>query len=211
MAGGTLINYTQLQARATLLASLEGWSDVNPSPDWAGLVNQAYIQFSWDGECLITNTTVTTVSNQAAYTLSGQWRRLMDVVYDSGGAKSPVRHSSEDFERYLRADWRVQPSGTPVRYTFNPFNTLTLVPAPTTAGVLVAVRGVAEAAPLVSGTDIPTIPDVLHEAIALKAAIFQGKVYAQGEASQRLDRYEAQYQQYVQDALRYANVETMGD
>lgn len=205
------MTFAQLQARATLLASLEGWSDVNPSPDWAALVNQGYIQFSWDGECLITNTTITTVSGQAAYTLTGQWRRLMDVVYDSGGANSPVRHSSEDFERYLRADWRVQPSGTPVRCTFNPFNALTLVPAPATAGVTVAVRGVAEAAPLVNGTDVPTIPDVLHEAIALKAAIFQGKVYAQGEASQRLERYEAQYQQYVQDALRYANVETAGD
>ena len=205
------MTFAQLQARATLLASLEGWSDAVPAPDWAALVNQAYIQFSWDGECLITNTTITTVSNQAAYTLAGQWRRLMDVVYDSGGANSPVRHSSEDFERYLRADWRVQPNGTPVRYTFNPFNALTLVPAPATAGLTVTVRGVAEATPLVVGTDVPAIPDVLHEAIALKAAVFQGKVYAQGEAAQRLERYEAQYQQYVQDAVRYANVETAGD
>ncbi len=205
------MTFAQLQARAQLLASLEGWSDAVPAPDWAALVNQGYIQFSWDGECLITNTTVATVSNQAAYTLTGQWRRLMDVVYDSGGANSPVRHSSEDFERYLRADWRVQSSGTPVRYTFSPFNALTLVPAPATAGVSVTVRGVAEAALLISGTDVPAIPDVLHEAIALKAAIFQGKVYAQGEASQRLDRYEAQYREYVQDAVRYANVETAGD
>jgi hypothetical protein len=122
-----------------------------------------------------------------------------------------VRHSSEDFERYLRADWRVQSSGTPVRFTFNPFNALTLIPSPATAGVTVAVRGAAEAAPLVNGTDVPAIPDVLHEAIALKAAIFQGKIYAQGEASQRLDRYEAQYQQYVQDAVKYANYESPGD
>ena len=205
------MNFAQLQARAQLLSSLEGWSDISPSPAWDQLVNQGYIQFSWDGECLITNTTLTTVSNQAAYMLTGQWRRLMDVVYDSGNTNQPVRHSSEDFERYLRADWRVQPSGTPVQFTFNPFNALTLIPAPTTAGVTVAVRGVAEAAPLVNGTDVPAIPDVLHEAIVLKAAIFQGKIYAQGEASQRLDRYEAQYQQYVQDALKYANYKSSGD
>lgn len=183
---------------------------MTPSPDWAALVNQAYIQFSWDGDCFITNTTFTTTAHQAAYTLSGQWRRLMDVIYDSSGAKSPVRRSSEEFERYLRADWRAQASGTPVRYTFNPFNALTLVPAPAVSGVAVAVRGVAEATPLISGTDIPAIPDVLHEAIALKAAIFQGKVYAQGEASQRLERYEAQYLQYVQDAMRYARAEKTG-
>lgn len=205
------MNFTALQARATLLASLEGWSDAIPSPDWAALVNQAYIQFSWDGECLITNTTITTAANQAAYTLTGQWRRLLDVVYDSGGANSPMRRSSEEFERYLRADWRVQPSGAPVRYTFNPFNTLALLPPPATTGVTVSVRGVAEATPLASGSDVPSIPDVLHEAIALKAAMFQGKVYAQGEASQRLDRYEAQYRQYVEDALRYADGKTAGD
>jgi hypothetical protein len=204
------MNFTALQARAALLVSLEGWSDAVPAPDWAALVNQAYIQFSWDGECLITNTTVVTVANQAAYTLTGQWRRLMDVVYDSGGANSPVRRSSEEFERYLRADWRVQTGGAPVRYTFAAFNTLALIPPPLAAGVTVAVRGVTEAAPLTSGGDVPSLPDVLHEAIALKAAIFQGKVYAQGEASQRLDRYEAQYREYVQDALRYAKVETAG-
>lgn len=204
------MNFTALQARATLLVSLEGWSDAIPSPDWAALVNQAYVQFSWDGECLITNTTVVTVANQAAYTLTGQWRRLRDVVYDSGGTNSPVRRSSEDFERYLRADWRVQPSGAPVRYTFNPFNTLTLIPPPAAAGVTISVRGAAEATPLVNGSDVPLVPDVLQEAIALKAAIFQGKVYAQGEASQRLDRYEAQYRQYVQDALQYAHGEITG-
>jgi hypothetical protein len=201
------MNFTTLQARAQLLSSLEGWSDANPSPDWAALVNQAYVQFSWDGECLITNTTLTTVSNQAAYTLPGQWRRVREVIFDSGGTNRPVRRSSEEFERYLRADWRVQASGTPVRYAFSPFNALTLVPPPATTGVVVAVRGVAEATPLVTGSDTPAIPDVLHEAIALKAALFQGKVYAQGEASQRLDRYEAQYQQYVLDARRYAGVE----
>lgn len=205
------MDFTQLQGRATLLASLEGWSDIAIAPDWAALVNQAYVQFSWDGECLISNTTITTVANQSAYSLTGQWRRLMDVVYDSGNTNGPVRHSSEDFERYLRADWRVQPSGTPVRFTFNPFNSLTLIPPPDTNGITVAVRGSSEAPALSSGTDVPAIPDVLHEAIALKAAIFLGKVYAQGEASQRLDRYEAQYQQYVQDALKYANFESPGD
>ena len=203
--------FTQLQARATLLASLEGWSDVVPAPDWAALVNQAYIQFSWDGECVVLNTTITTVAGQAGYTLAGQWRKIMDVVYDTAATNQPVRHSSEDYERFLRADWRVQASGVPVRFTFNPFNALTLVPPPLTPGLIVSVRGVAEAAPLVNPTDVPPIPDVLHEAIALKAAIFQGKVYAQGEASARLERYEAQYKQYVEDASKYANVEAQGN
>jgi hypothetical protein len=205
------LTFAQLQARATLMASLEGWTDSPVAPAWDVLVNQAWVQFSWDGECLITNLSLTTVANQATYALTGQWRRLMDVVYDTAGANSPMRHSTEDYERFVRGDWRVQPSGVPLRYTFNPFNTLTLVPPPVTAGLSVSVRGVAEAAALVNPTDVPPIPDVLHEAIALKAAIFQGKVYAQGEASQRLDRYETQYQAYVQDAAKYANVEAQGN
>lgn len=174
-------------------------------------MNQAYVQFSWDGDCVLSTTTITTVAGQAGYALTGQWRRVLDVVYDSTGTALPVRHSSEEFERYLRADWRVQASGVPVRFTFNPFNALTLLPPPDTSGVTVMVRGSAEATPLSGGTDVPAIPDVLHEAIALKAAIFQGKVYAQGEALQRLQEYERQYLQYVEDAKRYATFEAPGN
>lgn len=203
--------FAQLQARATLLASLEGWTDVAVVPDWAALVNQAYVQFSWDGECIVTNTTITTVAGQASYALTGQWRKITDAVYDSASTNQPLLHSSEDYERYARADWRVQASGIPKRYTFAPFNALALIPPPASSGITVSVRGVAEALVLVNGTDIPPIPDVLHEAIALKAAIFQGEVYAQGEASARLERYEAKYQQYVQDAAKYANFERESD
>lgn len=202
--------FAQLQARATLLASLEGWTDVAVAPDWAALVNQGYVQFCWDGECTVSSTTITTVTGQVSYPLTGQWKDLLDVVYDTSATNSPVRRSSEDFERYFRADWRVQANGVPVRYTFNPFNTLALIPPPSANGLTVSVRGLAEPALLVAGSDVPAIPDVLHEAIALRAAIFQGKVYAQGDASSRLERYEAQYQQYVQDASKYASAETGG-
>ena len=205
------MNYLDLQNRAKLLASLEGWTDVSPTPDWGALVNQAWVEFSWDGECIVGNTTFTTVANQGRYSLSGTWKKLTDVVYDSTATKQPMHHTSEDMERFARADWHVQPSGTPVRYTFSPFNSIFLVPPPSTAGITISVRGTTEGTALSSNTDVPPCPDVLHEAIALKAAILQGMVYAQGNSQARLQMFQQRYDKFVNDARTYANFESVGN
>jgi hypothetical protein len=205
------MNFTQLQARAALLASLEGWTDVTPAPAWDVLVNQAWIEFTWDGECIIATTTFPTVANQCKYALTGNWKRLTDVVYDTAGTKSPVFHSSEDYERWARADWQSQASGIPTRYAFAPFNTISLVPPPAAATIVVSVRGVCEGTALALGGDIPPLPDYFHEGIAVKAAMLQGEVYAQGAALTRLQQYQTRYDKFVKDAISYANFEAQGD
>jgi hypothetical protein len=159
---------------------------------------------------VVSSQNVVTIVGTASYALAGQVIKILDVVYDTASAKSPIRHSTEDYERYLRADWLTQASGVPVRYAFQTFNTLSLVPPPS-AVKTVSVRAIVQGTAFASGTDIPPIPDPLQEAIALKAAIFQGKAYCQGEASQRLATYEADYQKYVQDGKAYASLMAGGN
>lgn len=192
------------------MCALEAWSDTTIAPDFATLVNRAWFQFSWDAQTQVLEETVTTVVGQTSYVLTGQIKQLLDVVYDTTGAKSAMLHSSERYERNYRADWRVQPNGVSLRYTFQNFNTITLVPPPS-AIVTVAVRYIGQGAAFVNPTDIPPIPDYYHEAIALYAAILQGEVYAQGEAEQRLAAYQARYEKYVADSLNYAGLPAEGE
>lgn len=203
------LTFTAYQIRAALLSSFEGWSDSAASPAWDVLVNRAWEQFSWDAELVIASQNVTTVIGTLAYSLTGQMKRVLDVVYDTASAKSPVLHSTEDYERNLRADWRVQANGTPLRYTFNPFNTISLLPIPD-AVKTVSVRGFVQGTDMSGGTDVLPIPGVLEEAVCIYAAYLWGKVYAQGEGRTRLKDYLDDYQKYVSMGKSYANLEAMG-
>lgn len=192
------------------MCALEGWSDTTTPPDFPTLINRAWFQFSWDAETEVLEETFPSVVGQAAYVLTGQVKQVLDVVYDSTGNKSAMLHSSEGYERSYRPDWRVQPSGVSVRYTFQNFNTITLVPPPS-AIVTVAVRYIGQGIAFVDGTDVPPVPDYYHEAIALYAAYLQGKVYAQGEAGQRLESYLNDYKSYVADSLSYGGLPEEGE
>lgn len=145
-----------------------------------------------------------------SYSLANKVKRILDVVYDTASTKSPVLHSTEDYERNYRADWRYQPNGIPIRYTFNQFDTISLVPPPSAVKVL-GVRELVQGVAFSAGSDVPSVPDYYHEAIAIAAALFQGRVYAQGEAAQRLGVYEAQYQAYVEDFKTAANMQAQGN
>jgi len=208
------VDYSGLQARAALLTSLEGWTDVANPPDWTILVNQAWLQFSWDSEYLIGTTTVTTAPGTMSYILPGgqQWKRLLDVVWDSAGTPQPVDRSTEDYERFLSGDWRTQSSGVPLRFTFNTPNTISLIPPPN-AVKSVLVRGIAQGSAMALSTDLPgqvsgvgtAIPDVFHEAIAEYAAWLWAQSYYRGDATARMQGWLSYYQGQVQDAKNHAD------
>lgn len=202
------LTFTMYQARAALLASFETDPDL-VSPDWATLVNRAWEQFSWDAELVIASQNVTTVVGTMAYALTGQMKRVLDVVYDTASAKSPMLHSTEDFERNLRADWRSQANGTPLRYTFSPFNSLSLIPPPD-AIKAVSVRGFVQGTDLSGGTDVLPIPGVLEEGVCLLAAYLWGKTYAQGAGLQRYLGYYEEYKGFVAMGLNYARLAAEG-
>lgn len=188
------MNYTQLQARATLLASFEGWTDSSPSPVWGDLVNQAYQQYCWDTECTIGFEDVTTVKDQAEYAFTGNFKEITDCYYDTASAKTPLIKTSWRFERQLCPGWYYAASGVPSRFMFMATNTLRLAPAPATAALTVRALGVKMPAALSEGSDTPPFPSVFHEAIALYAAWIQGKTFS---AQDRRDKMLAEYDAFV--------------
>lgn len=182
------MTFAQLKARAAVLAKLEGWSEVSPSPDWASLTNRAYEMWSWDSECLIGSETLTSAPNTAEYSLTNSYKNLLDVTFGASG----LFRSVEEFERNLSPTWRTQTAATPLRWVLSGFNKLTLIPPPNSAATI-TVRGASLPPALAAETDIPQVPSLYHEAIALKAAYLHGMVYAQGESMGRLDRMDAIY------------------
>ena len=75
--------FSQLQARAAQLVSLEAWSESSPKPDWQTLVNDALATFSWECEHVPASITLTSVVNQQDYNLTAppSWIKITDVVY----------------------------------------------------------------------------------------------------------------------------------
>ena len=189
------MNYSQIQDRAASLAQFEGWTDVSPAPDWATLVQRAWDQFAWDSECFIDSEAFPTVINQTEYTLTNTYKNILDVTFAGTG----LLRSEERFERNLDPSWRVKAAvAMPSKWVLSNFSKISLVPPPNSVQT-VTVRGVGYGTVLVNPTDTPSIPTIFHEAIAIKAAVFHGEVYAQGEGAARVARLDGLYQGYVQE------------
>lgn len=199
------MNFSDLQTRTQALVSFEGWTDTTVAPNYPNLVNQGWQEFSWEAECLIASETQMSVAGQSQYNLQNSYKELLEVVLDG----KPLLRSTELIERQIRPDWVVQPAGTPRYWTFSNYNPLILSPPPASAVRLFA-RGVVQGSPMVLTTDQPgqvngagsAIPARYHEAVALRAAVLWGELYALETGQARLERYQAQYLKYVADAKR---------
>lgn len=177
------MNFGQLQARANVIASFEGWTEVNPPPDWFALVNQAYIEFAWDAECVYDVEQILTVADQAEYpTAVHVFKSFTDVWYDTDGPKKPLCKSSVRRERSDDPRWYFRPSGMPETYSLEVQSKLRVTPAPSTANVKMLVRGVVEPDPLVNLDDDPVIPSAYHEGIACGAVYLHAYIFAPDKA-----------------------------
>jgi len=198
------VNFLDLQDRAQLLASFEAYTDIDPPPDWPTLVNQAWREYSWDGEILVGTRTVTTLTGVSDYTLTG-----VKIIYDVTFGGVLVARSDENFERYAGSGW-LTTADPPARWCATSVGSFALIPAPSTASAPVNCRCCVEGDDMVLDADEPgvvngvgdPIPPSLHEAVAVKAATLLMRAFAADVGRERLSDYEARYQQYVVTALR---------
>jgi hypothetical protein len=192
------MNFTELQARALLLASFEGYTDVEPAPDWAALVNEAWRQFSFDADVLIETVILISTVGVCDYEVP-RAKQILDVTL----AGLALTRSDESYERFLDTNWKTT-VGSPRRWVKTGMASLAVVPVPdVNAPILVRahVLGLDMALPtdqpgVVNGVGVP-IPAALHEAVALRAATLQMRPFVVQSGSARMDDYEARYQAFV--------------
>lgn len=202
------MNFQALQQRAASLAEFERWTDATDPAQWDVLVNRAWLQFSWDAELVVDSVSVEASVGQAQLTLpvvnNGPFKEVLDVIWDFGGANTPVYRSTEAFQRNVNPSWLSAASGTPAFWVFSSYDVISLSPPPA-AVKTVWVRGICQGQNMVANTDLPgqvsgvgmPIPEALHEPIAYRAAWLQGVGYAQGAALERLTVYEQRYKDAI--------------
>lgn len=193
------MNFSELKRRAEQLCKLEGWTEVSPAPDWGDLVNIGLHRFSWEAEYITSNYSFSSVANQSDYALPApDWVRVTDVLL----GQKVLWLTDENILRAENPSWLLTPASNPERYYVSTTNTLRLYPSPSSVQT-VQVRGIRVDTPLVNETDAPKCPLIFHEAVALLAAWEHGKMYAQGEAMQRIANYRQEAMQLANDCHSY--------
>jgi len=196
------VNFDQLQTEAARRASLEGWTEVSPPPDWASLINEAWREFSWETECVVSMATVSggTVAGQAEYTLAKPyWKSLTDVWVN----QVALSISSAIFEREGDPNWVFLASGTPTRAFLSAVDRLMLMPPPSTGGQEIRLRGIREGSTLSAPTDEPAVPYRFHKGIVYGAVLLHAEAYAQGASLERVQWYNERYRELVAETKRY--------
>lgn len=190
------MNYTALQSELQSLVQFGGYTNISPTPDYGDYINRGLRQFSWDTEYNVAEDSISTVADQATYTLaSPDWRAIKEVYYDSS---SVLREASELLIYRENPLWRFTSSAVPTRFWQESPTVLRLYPAPSQSSKTILIRGTRCATPLSSGSDTPTgCPEVFHPAIALQGALQIMKRYATESESARMQAYENEYKKLV--------------
>ena len=203
------MQFTDICQRAAFLAKQAGWGEALPAPDWRALVNRGLQDFSWDTEFNEEEATITSVINQATYTIDASpapraYKSIRAVAY--GTQTSTPRDlplSSESDEYSSDPLWWQRSTGTPVRYLLPQTNQIRIVPAPATAGDTITMRGTREAAPMTTDTDAPAFPATWHEALALRAAVLHCEAWVTGDDVAKVHFYREQYAGMVRACVQF--------
>ncbi|HLK55042.1 MAG TPA: hypothetical protein VKU00_00670, partial [Chthonomonadaceae bacterium] len=159
------MQFSDIRTRAAFLAMQAGWDTASPGPDWSGLVNRGYSDFAWDTEFNEEQVDLTTVVNQAIYTIDAStppryFQTVKDVAYDTASTTSKIlEKTSEDQERILDPLWFVRAASTPQKYAIVGPNLIRLVDKPDTGGVTFTLRGTRQPVALGNDSDLPAFPD----------------------------------------------------
>lgn len=215
------MNFTQLRTRAAYLAVLalgDRPDKTVPAPDLGLLVNLAYTDFSWETEWNETEIVVTTVANQAEYSLpTPYFKAVKEVIYTYGSGineSQSVRltQSSEKDEQLMDPLWRLRPATqSPNRWLTRGNNVVRIIDAPISSGDNLTVCGTQLPAALSADADTPGLPDPYHEAIALRAAVKYCEALDNTELDvARLGSYESGYTRLVADCKRYLSGQRYG-
>lgn len=213
------MNFLDMRRRAQYLGQQGEWAEVNPAPDWGELINRGVADFSWDAEYFEDSTTITTVNNQAIYTVDTSippryYKTIKIAAYTSISNAASVRleKTTEMDENLRNPIWFTNPAGTPSRWLVPRPNTIQLVDPPSVSGDTITIRGVRADVPLVSDIDTVNVPDTYHEAIPLRAAILHMEGYLEltDTMAAKLNLYREQYSGFVKALRLYMGLERYG-
>jgi hypothetical protein len=189
------MQFDQMRDRVEALCKLGGWSNNDPLPDYAFLVNEGLRLFTAVSQHNVEDITITTVTDQERYAVSDDtdprsWILLFDdALY---GPTAPLYQTTRDALRTGNHKWRSTASGTPRSWYWASPSEIGLYPKPSTSGTDITFQGVRHEPILDSDSATPLLDDDYHEGVCLLAAWYQGKATAMGEFAGKLAAYRAE-------------------
>lgn len=188
------MDFVELREETLEHCRLWGFDKTSPPPDTSRLVNRAYREMVWEAESRRSTLTLSTVADQAEYTLtSPDWKTILDVLHDG----TPVYPINESNLRMEDREWLDRDSATPRYYWIINNNILRFYPTPDTADLVITVYGTRAPAELSSDTDEPAIPVAYHEGIPLGAAYKHIRKYAKAQSRDAMKDMYDEYQSYI--------------
>lgn len=189
------MDFSQLRDRVRALLTLGGWSNSEPAPDYAFLVNEGLRQFTLEAQHNAETVTVTTVIGTKEYSLllpandNRSWVHIFDDA--SYGTTQWLPQTARD--DLIESDplWRQAASSTPNWWYWAGPNKIGLHPTPS-AVASVYFNGIRHEPVLDADDDTPLAQEEFHEGIALFGAWYHGKLYARGDELAICDRYLAE-------------------
>lgn len=203
------IPYEQMQARVNQLLTLGGWSNSLTPPDLGFLTNFGVSQFIQETQTNQRQFTISTVANQAEYSLLSDLPNfptaqypLTDLKYytvnddalysfnsAAPGSSWYLPQTTRQRLRQNNVQYRDVPPAVPTWWYQANDQSLGLYPPPSTSGTLILFSGNREMEQLQEAEDTLPWHDKYVEAVALYGAVYHGKTIARGEELKTLSRY----------------------
>lgn len=188
------MTFKELRDRTRDLLTFGGWTNTAIKPDYAYLVNRGLKEFTQESQHCVETLSITTVAKQQNYDArpdpsdNRDWVLLFDnATYDA--SNSWLTQTSLTLLDNMDRLWRFTPASTPQKwFWYNP-QTVGLWPVPVLDGVVTQWMGIRYEPLLVNDNDVPLVPDINCEGIALFAAWYHGKLYARGDERETVALY----------------------
>jgi hypothetical protein len=197
------MTFKDIRDRIQNLLLFGGWTNTAIKPDYAYLANMGLKLFTQESQHCTETLDITTVANQQYYDVRTDPTDLRDWValFDDAayGFAAPVppqlnvawlpKTAINNLDNMDRL-WRFTPAGTPQLWFWYDPQHLGLWPTPSNAGTPINWLGSRFEPPMVNDNDMPLVPDVDCEGIALLGAWYHGKLYARGDEIQTIQNYK---------------------
>jgi hypothetical protein len=181
------MTFADLKDKTAEYLSFGNYSDVQPSPNLAVLVNEAYREIATESEFNWEATSFATVAGTAEYTLTNppDWIRITDVLWGT----STVLYQADPIQVRRYDPLWTQAANAQSMYWWVPKPNVIRLYAPPSSVVTINVYGSRDPTAFTADTDVPGFPIRYHEAIPLRAAWLHLKKVATGEEMERAKMY----------------------
>lgn len=217
------MTFKDIRDRIQDLLIFGGWTNTAIKPNYAYLANMGLKLFTQESQHNIETLPLVTVANQQTYdvhydpTDPRDWISLFDDA--AYGFQAPVppqlnvawlpKTAFNNLDNMDRL-WRFTVPSTPILWFWYDPSHIGLWPTPSDDGTPITWMGARYEPTMVNDADVPLVPDVDCEGIALLGAWYHGKLYARGDELVTIANYRDEGMAFAQRTKEIMSAKNAG-